>query len=88
MSDFAFHPEAFTDLTEIWEFIAEDNVDAADRVIGEILDVLGSLAAFPHQGRRRPELTGRPLRFVLVREYLIANDADAIPVLVVAVLHG
>jgi plasmid stabilization system protein ParE len=54
MSHFAFHPEAFTDLTEIWEFIAADNVDAADRVIGEIFDVVGSLAAFPHQGRRTP----------------------------------
>lgn len=72
MSDFAFHPEAFADLTEIWEYIAEDNIDAADRVIGEIFDVLRPLPAFPHQGRRRPELTDRPLRFVLVREYLIA----------------
>jgi plasmid stabilization system protein ParE len=33
-------------------------------------------------------LTGRPLRFVLVREYLIAYDPEASPVLVVAVLHG
>jgi hypothetical protein len=27
---------------------------------------------FPSRGHRRPELTSRPLRFILVREYLIA----------------
>jgi len=30
MSGYAFHPDAFTDLNEIWEYIAEDNIDAAD----------------------------------------------------------
>lgn len=31
MSGYAFHPEAFADVDEIWEYIAEDNIDAADR---------------------------------------------------------
>ncbi len=39
MSGYQLHPEAFTDLDEIWEFIAEDNIDAADRVIAEMFDV-------------------------------------------------
>jgi plasmid stabilization system protein ParE len=83
MSRYAFHPEAFADLVDIWEFIAEDNIDAADRVIGEIFDVVRSLPAFSHQGRRRPELTGRPLRFVVVRDYLIAYAPEARPLWVV-----
>jgi hypothetical protein len=33
MSGYAFHPEAAADLDEIWEYIAQDNVDAADRVL-------------------------------------------------------
>ena len=33
MSGYAFHPEAFADLDEIWDHIAEDNIDAADRVL-------------------------------------------------------
>ena len=36
MNEFALHPEAYTDLDEIWEYIAGDNLDAADRVIEEI----------------------------------------------------
>jgi plasmid stabilization system protein ParE len=31
MSGYAFHPDAFADLDEICEYIAQDNVDAADR---------------------------------------------------------
>jgi hypothetical protein len=33
MSEFVLHPGAFTDLGEIWEFIAEDNLSAAGRVL-------------------------------------------------------
>ena len=36
MNEFAFHPEAEVDLIEIWDFIAEDSVDAADRVHDDI----------------------------------------------------
>jgi plasmid stabilization system protein ParE len=60
MSGYAFHPEAFTDLDQIWEYIAERNLD----------------------------LTSRPLRFKLVRDYLIAYAPDEGPLWVVAVIHG
>src|ERR1700759_3143467 len=52
--------------------IAEDNPDAARRVVDEIRATLGSLAKFTHQGHERPDLTSRPLRFLTVRDYLIA----------------
>jgi len=46
------------------------------------------LVPFPHQGHRRPDLTLRPLRFISVRDYLIAYAPDKKPLLVIAVLHG
>ncbi|MBZ5593497.1 MAG: type II toxin-antitoxin system RelE/ParE family toxin [Acidobacteriia bacterium] len=52
MSGFVFHPEALADLDEIWEFIAQDKIDAADRVIAEIFDAVCALARFAHQGTR------------------------------------
>jgi plasmid stabilization system protein ParE len=88
MSGYAFHPEAFNDLDQIWEYIAERNLDAADGVIADISDALHTLVASPHIGRRRPDLTSRPLRFKLVRDYLIAYVPDERPLWVVAVLHG
>lgn len=48
MSGYRLHPEALADLNEIWEFIADDNIDAADRVIAEIFDAIRSLVAFPY----------------------------------------
>ncbi len=88
MSDYAFHPEALADLHQIWDYIAADNVDAADRVIEEILSTLHTLASSPHIGHHRPELTAQPLRFAIVRDYLIAYAPDENPVWVVAVIHG
>ena len=88
MSGYALHPEALADMDEIWEYIADHNIDAADRVVGDIFDALRTIAASPHIGHRRPDLTARPLRFHLVRDYLIAYALDERPLWVVAVRHG
>ena len=88
MIAYDFHPEARLDLDEIWEFIRGDNLDAADRLIAEILDAIDALVPFPGRGHRRPDLTSQPLRFILVREYLIAYAPEEEPLWVVAVMHG
>jgi len=88
MSGFVLHPDALTDLTEIWEYIAADSPAAADRVLGEIQEAIRALVPFPQLGHLRPDLTSRPLRFQLVRDLLIAYAPDEKPLLVVAVLHG
>ena len=53
MTAYDFHPEARADLDEIWEFIRADNLDAADRVIAEILSAIRALIQFPRQGHRQ-----------------------------------
>jgi plasmid stabilization system protein ParE len=68
MSGYAFHPDAFADLEEIWEYIAENNVDAADRVLADIHSTPTTLAGSPEIGHRRPDLTTRPLRFHVARD--------------------
>ena len=88
MSGFKLHPEAYTDLDGMWEFIAQDSADAADRVRDKIYDAIRALVAFPHQGHRRSDLTSRPLRFWRVYDYLIAYAPDEHPLWVVAVIHG
>lgn len=85
---YALHPEAFADLDDIRGYIAQDNPDAADRVIADIFDALRSLVPFPHRGFKRPGLTSRPLRFAVVRDYLIVYAPDEKPLWVVAVMHG
>ena len=88
MTGYALHPEAFTDLDDIRQYIAEDSPEAADRLITEIFDGIRALVPFPDQGYRRPNLTTRPLRFKLVRECVIAYAPEKKPLWVVAVFHG
>ena len=88
MTGYDFHPEARIDLDDIWEFIRADSLDAADRMIAEILSAIRVLVPFPGGGHRRPDLTSQPLRFIRVREYLIAYAPDEKPLWVVAVMHG
>jgi len=85
---FDLHPGAAQDITDIWEFIAEDSPLAARRVREDVLDAVRKLLVFPHQGHKRPDLTSRPLRFQTVRDYLIAYAPDEKPLVVIAVLHG
>jgi antitoxin ParD1/3/4/toxin ParE1/3/4 len=88
MTGFDFHPEAVRDLEEIWDFIAADSPDAADRMIEDILESIEALVPFPHGGYRRQDLTSRPLRFINKRGYLIAYAPEEKPLWVVAVLDG
>jgi plasmid stabilization system protein ParE len=88
MSGFVLHPQACTDLEEIWEYIAADSLEAADRVREEIYEAIQSLSAFPYLGHSRPDLTARPLRLQSVRDYVIAYAPDETPLAVIAVLHG
>lgn len=85
---FLLHPGAAQDVTDIWEFIAQDSVLAARRVRIEIFNAIAGLVAFPYQGHKRPDLTARPLRFVVVRDYLVAYAPDEKPLLVIAAVHG
>jgi plasmid stabilization system protein ParE len=85
---FEVHPGAVQDITEIWEFIAEDSPLAARRVREEILGAIRKLVLFPQQGHQRPDLTSKPLRFQTIRDYLVAYASDEKPLLVISVLHG
>jgi toxin ParE1/3/4 len=88
MSGFVLHPNAVIDLTEIWEYIAADNPGAADRVLEEIYQAIDDLVPFPQIGHSRPDLTSRPLRFHLLRDFLIVYAPDEKPLVVLAILHG
>lgn len=46
--------KAAADVYPVWEFIAEDSLEAADRIIDAIEATIEALVAFPHQGHRRP----------------------------------
>ena len=87
-SGYALHLEAFADLDDIRHYVAQQNPEAADRVMSDIFDAIRGLVPFPHKGHRRPDLTSRPLGFISVREYLVAYAPDERHLWVIAVMHG
>ncbi len=85
---FEVHPGAAQDIFEIWQFIAEHNPDAARRMREDILEAIRKLVAFPRLGHERADLSSHPLRFQILRDYLIVYAPDENPLAVIAVLHG
>jgi len=73
MSEYRFTPQAADDLFEIWSYIAEDNIDAANRVEEAIYSGCAFLAESPRAGRIREDLTALPARFWLVQPFRIAG---------------
>lgn len=55
MSIFRIAPEAQADLDSIWEYIAVDNIGAADRLFESFCAKLTLLAEAPGVGRPRDE---------------------------------
>ena len=88
MSGYDFHPKAFVDLDEIATTLA---TTARKPLIAWLTAFTGAIlhaVPFPHSGHRRTDLTSRPLRFIRVRNYLIAYAPDEKPLWVIAVMHG
>ena len=88
MADYFYSPEARLDLLEIWEFIARDNLDAADRVEEELQKAISMLARSPELGHWRCDLTSKPVRFWPFYSYLIVYLPDSRPLAIVRILSG
>jgi toxin ParE1/3/4 len=84
---FAFSQQARHDMNEIWAYIAEDNVVAADGLIDEFHQTTRTLADNPKLGRRRKELSDG-LRSLHVGNYVILYRPHGDGVMIIRVLHG
>jgi plasmid stabilization system protein ParE len=80
--------DADFDLDEIWEFIAADEIDAADHWIEKPFDAFESLGRTPGMGHRREDLTSHRVLFWPVGAYLVIYRAERRPIEIVAVTQG
>ncbi len=87
MKPYRVSEAAHGDLDEIWFYIAQDNPDAADRIVRTLVSRFAMLAGMPEVGRRREELSAR-LRSLAVGNYVIFYRPLENGVEVVRVLHG
>lgn len=87
MNRYHLSDQARADLDEIWLYIAEDSLSAADRFVDEIIARFPALAQQPGMGRQRPELAPE-LRSVPVSNYLVFYRPHPEGIDIVRVLSG
>jgi toxin ParE1/3/4 len=75
------------DLVDIWLYVAQDNPDAADRVLEDLDRRWAQLADNPHIGRARPDIAP-DVRYFPVGKYLILDRLLPDGIDVVRVVHG
>ena len=63
MSRYILSQEARNDLREIKNYIAEDSIEAAQRLINEFRQAFRTLSKTPGIGHTRGDLTTRPMLF-------------------------
>jgi plasmid stabilization system protein ParE len=88
VNDYVLGSDAVLDLEDVWEYIAADSVDAADRWIAKLFDAFETIAGMPGIGHSRTDLTAFPVRFWAVGAYLIVYRSDGQRVEIVAVTQG
>jgi plasmid stabilization system protein ParE len=88
MSSYVISREADRDLDDLWDYIAADNVDAADRLTAKLMDAFEALARLPGMGHKRDDLTTHPVLFWPVGNYLVVYRAERSPIEIVAIVHG
>ena len=76
------------DLDEIWEYIAADNIEAADLWIAKLFDAFEVLGRTPGVGHRREDLTPYPVLFWPLGPYLVIYHAERRPIEIVGVTQG
>ena len=84
-------PQAVDDLGDIWDYIAEDSVSAANRVESAILAACVTLSKHPRLGSKRSEIAASPVRFWAVSSFpnfVVVYISETRPLQVVAILHG
>ncbi|MGO9177343.1 MAG: type II toxin-antitoxin system RelE/ParE family toxin [Desulfobaccales bacterium] len=80
-------PLARSDLSEIWDYIADDNETRADAFVDIIDQKFQALASYPNMGRSRDELEEGPGSFPVGRQ-VIFYRVIAEGVEIIRVLHG
>jgi plasmid stabilization system protein ParE len=88
MNRYVLGVAAELDLDAIWDYIAQDDMDAADRWISKLFDAFEALALAPGMGHKREDLTDFSILFWPVGAYLILYLVRDDLVEIVAVTQG
>ena len=80
--------QARRQLDEAVEYISKDSVEAAQRVLLNVLEAASSLSMMSERGRVVPELFRPAVREVFVHTYRLIYEVGPAQVEILAFLHG
>ncbi|KIL39818.1 translation repressor RelE [Gordoniibacillus kamchatkensis] len=87
-----YTPAAVDDIDEIFSYISQDNVSAAENLLEKLDSQMASLADFPHIGSVLSDedytLVQRGYRFIVVHPYLVFYRVIENDVIIHRILHG
>ncbi|MFK0734391.1 MAG: type II toxin-antitoxin system RelE/ParE family toxin [Gloeotrichia echinulata GP01] len=87
MSRFRISTQAAQDIENIWNYVATNNLQAADNLFDTLRTSFPKLAKFPQMGRDRSELAPF-LRSFVVKNYLIFYRPIEEGIEIVRILYG
>lgn len=87
-----YTPIAIDDMDEIFSYISQENVVAAEKLLGKIDDGISKLAEFPNMGSVLSEdeytLIHHGYRFIVVHPYLVFYRLIDNTVIIHRILHS
>ena len=81
-------PLAVERVSEIAEYIAEDNPSAAERWVDTVFKKVEELKAFPERGRVVPEIDNKAVKELIYGNYRIIYRLEGKRLSVLTVRHG
>ena len=91
-SKIKYTPAAIDDMDEIFSYISQDQLGAAENMLGKLNESIAGLADFPNKGSVLHEdeysLIQRGYRFIVVNPYLIFYRIFDDTVVIHRILHG
>ncbi|MDQ6418920.1 type II toxin-antitoxin system RelE/ParE family toxin [Paenibacillus sp. LHD-117] len=87
-----YTPAAVDDMDEIFSYLSQDNVDAAENLLNKLAGQISQLGEFPQLGSVLAEdeytLIERGYRFIVVHPYLVFYRILGDTVVIHRILHG
>ena len=80
--------EARTALDEILNYVVQDSIQGARKILEDTLDRAGSLTTLSERGRMVPELEDPMVREVSVGSYRLLYEVKPSEISILAVIHG
>jgi len=87
-NQFILTSQAKQDIKDIWLYITNDSIRAADNVLECLEQAFYKLANNPNMGSKREDLTNKPLRFWIVYNYYIIYDPNTNPLQILRIISS